>query len=134
MEYTFQNYLTKEEFHEKSGYDLTKRLEIGDLTDSTKAANNFMQDCFDELVNEVIKPNRGIYWTKNFLVDVLSDEAESNEILAEMKKGFIKAFYEHTLYRFEIGDPVACANKDLPRFSEHVIDTLATNRIIFRGV
>ena len=135
-EYTFQNFLSLNEFREKSGYDLTKsgRLELGDFSNQEEAAKCFMQDCYDELVNEIIKPNRGIYWTKNFIIDMQSSEAESNEILADMKRGFIEALKQHIIYRFEVGDPVACANKDVPKYSEHMLNALANSRIIVRGV
>jgi transcriptional regulator with XRE-family HTH domain len=51
-----------------------------------------------------------------------------------LKEGFIEALVQHNIYRFEVGDPIACADSNLPRFSEHTIEALVNNRIIFRGV
>lgn len=132
MENTYSQYLTLQEFKEQTGYDLTKRAEQGDFNSREEAASNFMQTCFDELVDEVIKPNKGPYWTKNFLIDVKSTDT-SNPILEEMKLGFKKALKEHILYRWEVGDPVACADSNLPRYSEHCINILINSRILQRG-
>ena len=133
MEYTFEQYLTLDDFKEQTGYDLTKRVEQGDFETLEEAAKNFMQTCFDELVDEVIKPQNGDIWTNNFLQDILTD-ADDNYIIGTMKKGFIKAFKEHCLYRFEVGDPVAVGSSNLPRYSEHTIQLLCNARIIQRSL
>lgn len=133
MEYTFQNYLTLDEFKEMSGYDLTLRLEIGDFGSREVAAQQFMQDCFNELVNSLIKPQRGTTWTNNFLSDLIN-YAATDTTVADMLEGFKYALKEHIVYRFENGDPIANADKELPRFSLHTIEYLINYHIVFRGV
>ncbi len=133
MEYTYKNYITLEEFKEMSGYDLTKRLEIGDLNSSDVAADNFMQDCFNEVVNSLIKPQRGNTWTNNFLSDLIN-YAATDTTVADMLVGFKYALKEHIVYRFELGDPIANADKETPRFSVHTIEYLMNYHIVFRGV
>lgn len=132
MEFTYKSYLTLDEFREETGYDLTKRVTQGDFNSREDAADVFMQDQFDELKG-LIASKMGKTWTDNFLSDILTD-ADSNTIIAAMAEGFRTAYKEHVLYRFEIGDPIACANKELPRYSERMLDVLTRNRIIFRGI
>jgi len=131
MQHDYKNYLTLDEFRERSGYDLLKRLEQGDFNNEEEAADRFMQDNFNEL-KSLIASKMGAQWTNNFLQDILTD-ANTNERVAELKEGFIEALVQHNIYRFEVGDPIACADSNLPRYSEHTIEALVNNRIIFRG-
>lgn len=134
-DFTYKNYITLDEFKALTGYDLTKRVEQGDYETKEEAANNFMQDCFEELKDEVIAQVMGTIWTKNFLQDILNDaDVNSIPVLANMKQAFKKALKEHIVYRFEIGDAVACADKETPLYSEHCINLLAQARIICRGL
>lgn len=132
MDYTYTNYLTLDEFKEQTGYDLTKRLELGDFNDSNKAANVFMQDNFNEIV-KLISMQRGKTWTNNFLSDMIN-YAATDTTVADMKEAFVEAFKTHCVYRFEVGDPVASADKETPRFSATTIEYLINYHILFRGV
>lgn len=132
MEFTYKSYITLDEFKNETGYDLTKRLQQGDFSNMQQAADVFMQDNFDEL-KRLIASKMGTYWTDNFYSDILTDAATDTTINA-MANGLRQALKEHLIYRFEIGDAVACANKDLPRYSDRMIETLTLYRILPRGV
>lgn len=131
-EFTYKNYITLDDIKKESGYNLIERLELGDFNSKEEAADNFMQDQFDEVCN-LVASKMGIYWTKNFLSDILTD-AETNEIVGQMAYGFRDALKEHIVYRFEVGDPVAIGDSNTPRYSERMIDALVRNRILPRGV
>lgn len=132
MEYTYKNYMTLQVFKQETGYDLTQRVEQGDLNSKEEAADNFMQDSFNEL-KRLVASKKGIYWTNNFLSDILTD-ADSNPVIMQMKLGFIEAFKELVIYRFEAGDPDAIGDSNLPRYSEKFIEALTIARIIPRGI
>lgn len=131
-EFTYKNYITLDDIKDEAGYDLTKRLELGDFNSMQEAADNFMQDQFEEVVN-LISSKMGRIWCKNFLQDILTD-AEIEPIVEEMALAFKDALKEHIVYRFEVGDPVAVGDSNTPRYSERMIDILVRNRIIPRGV
>lgn len=131
-EFTYKNYITLDDIKDEAGYDLTKRLELGDFNSMQEAADNFMQDQFEEVVN-LISSKMGRIWCKNFLQDILTD-AEIEPIVEEMALAFKDALKEHIVYRFEVGDPVAVGDSNTPRYSERMIETLVRNRIIPRGV
>jgi len=132
MEYTYKNYMTLQEFKEETGYDVGSRAEQGDLNTKEEAANNFMQDSFNEL-KTLIASKRGPYWTNNFLQDILTD-ANTNPVIKVMAEGFREAFKQLALYRWEAGDPDAVGDSNLPRYSEKTIEALTIARIIPRGV
>lgn len=130
--FTYKQYITLEDIKEEAGYDLTKRLEQGDFTSKQEAADNYMQDQFEE-VTGLISSKMGKIWTKNFLQDILTD-ADIEPVIEEMRDAFKNALKEHIVYRFEVGDPVAVGDSNTPRYSERMIDILVRNRIIPRGV
>lgn len=132
MEYTYTNYMTLQEFKEETGYDVGSRAEQGDLNTKVEAANNFMQDSFNEL-KTLISSKKGIYWTKNFLQDILTD-ADENPVIKMMAEGFREAFKQLALYRWEAGDPDAVGDSNLPRYNEKTIEALTIARIIPRGI
>lgn len=132
MEYTYANYMTLQEFKEETGYDVGSRAEQGDLNTKVEAANNFMQDSFNEL-KTLISSKKGIYWTKNFLQDILTD-ADENPVIKMMAEGFREAFKQLALYRWEAGDPDAVGDSNLPRYNEKTIEALTIARIIPRGI
>jgi hypothetical protein len=132
MEYTYTNYMTLQEFKDETGYDVTSRAEEGDLATKEEAANNFMQDSFNEL-KTLISSKRGPYWTNNFLQDILTD-ADNNQVIKMMAEGFREAFKQLALYRWETGDPDALGDSNLPRYNEKTIEALTIARIIPRGI
>ena len=130
--FTYKQYITLEDIKNEAGYDLTKRLEQGDFSSKQEAADNYMQDQFEE-VTGLISSKMGKIWTKNFLQDILTD-ADTEPVIEEMRDAFKNALKEHIVYRFEVGDPVAVGDSNTPRYSERMIDILVRNRIIPRGV
>lgn len=130
--FTYKQYITLDDIKNEAGYDLTKRLEQGDFASKQEAADNYMQDQFEE-VTGLISSKMGKIWTKNFLQDILTD-ADIEPVIEEMRDAFKNALKEHIVYRFEVGDPVAVGDSNTPRYSERMIDILVRNRIIPRGV
>ena len=130
--FTYKQYITLEDIKNEAGYDLAKRLEQGDFSSKQEAADNYMQDQFEE-VTGLISSKMGKIWTKNFLQDILTD-ADTEPVIEEMRDAFKNALKEHIVYRFEVGDPVAVGDSNTPRYSERMIDILVRNRIIPRGV
>jgi uncharacterized protein YdbL (DUF1318 family) len=131
-EFTYNNYLTLDDVKKETGYDIAARAEQGDFNSKEEAAKNFMQDTFEEL-KRIIASKMGIYWTNNFLSDILTD-AETNEVIGQMAYGFREAYKELVVYRFEVGDPDAIGDSNTPRYSEKFIEILTLYRIVPRGI